>query len=370
MLYLDNAATTFPKPRSVTKEVRRCIEKYCGNPSRGAHFYSLRAGEEIYLSRERIAEYFGISEPERVVFTENATYALNIAIKCLIKTPCNIMISDLEHNSVLRPIVKLCESEGFSFSVFSTKKDLGKSLEEAVTPDTGAIVCTLASNVSGATLSQKLISDFAKRHKLISIVDSSQLAGHKSVDLKETPFTALCAPAHKALYGIQGAGFAIFDKSYAVDTLIEGGSGSDSRLTHMPIYLPERLEGGTLPTPSIVALRKGIEFINERGQENIRRHIDGIADRFEERLKRIGNIEIFRGECGIISFRINGVPCDALAEKLGDLGICIRNGLHCSPLAHKTLGTIKTGLLRISISALNRSRDADLFYTALKNALY
>ena len=368
MIYLDNAATEFPKPRSVLCSVNECISKYCGNPSRSAHFYSIRASEEIYLAREAVSEEFGSHFPERVVFTQNTTHALNVAIKCLIAKPCHILISDSEHNSVLRPVVKLCENDGFSYSEFNTDGNLIKNIESAIRKDTGAIVTTLSSNVTGRILSPKLISETSKKHGLISIVDAAQLAGHSQVDLASTPFSAFCAPAHKGLYGIQGAGFVIFDDPHVPRTLLEGGSGTASGSLFMPDDLPERLEAGTLPTPSIVSLRHGIEFINDRGQGAIKKHIDKLSENYIDILTKCG-AQVFGGECGIVSFRFNGISCDALSYRLSDAGICIRSGLHCAPLMHKKLGTLDTGLIRISLSAFSKQRDCDRFRRILRSIL-
>lgn len=369
MLYLDNAATSFPKPRGVSKAVKKCIDKYCGNPSRSSHFYSVKAAEQVYLTRESIANEFGINEPERVVFTVNATYSLNTAIKCLISAPCHVLISDLEHNSVLRPLVKLSESVGITFSRFDTDGDIAGNLEEALTPDTRAIVSTLSSNVTGKTIPPDIISNFASRHGLISIADASQLAGHRRIDLSAHPFTALCAPGHKALFGTQGVGFIILDKNVSADTLVEGGSGASSLSPTMPDYLPERFEAGTLPTPAIVGLRQGLRYIDERGIDDINVYLYQLTEYCRERLCAIKNMQIFGAENGIVSFRIAGVCCDELARSLDERGICVRSGLHCAPLVHRKLGTIKTGLIRISFSALSKRSDADMLCRTLKDIL-
>ena len=369
MLYLDNAATEYPKPRRVRREVMRCITRYCGNPQRSSHYYSVRASEEVYLARVAVAELFGAESEECVVFTENATYALNLAIKSLIRSPCHILISDLEHNATLRPTVQLAERRGYSYSVFSTVGDIEGSLEESLRPDTGAIITTLASNVNGRIIPPVVISDFAKRHGLISIADASQFAGHYPIDLRECPFTALCAPAHKGLLGIQGAGVAVFDGGAVTDTFIEGGSGSDSRSPVMPTRLPDRLEAGTLPTPSIVALRRGIEVIKDRGLGEIGYSLARVSAAFCDRLSEIKGCEVFSEGCGIISFRVSGITTDTIASALDKAGICVRAGLHCAPLAHRTLGTVDTGLVRISLSLFNHIRESDIFYRELKKIL-
>ena len=366
MIYLDNAATSFPKPRSVVREVNKCIRHYCGNPSRSSHYLALKASEEIYLTREKVCEFFGSNAPERVVFTQNTTYALNIAIKCLVQKGSHVITSDVEHNSVLRPLTKLRDEGALSFSVYSTDGDIYKNIEEKITPDTRAIITTLASNVTGRAISPAVIYEISKKHKLITIIDAAQAAGHLKIDESLTPFTAICAPAHKGLLGIQGCGFVLFGDKVPINTLIEGGSGSYSASERMPSVLPDMLEAGTLPTPSVVSLRRGIEYIEKIGFAEITKKLNALTDRYRERLETIPGCDIYGGECGIISFRIAEIPSYVIAEKLSKKGICVRSGLHCAPAAHKKLGTLESGLVRISLSTFSNQCDADKFYKALR----
>ena len=215
MIYLDNAATSYPKPRAVINEVNRCIRKYCGNPGRSGHSLSIKAAEEIYSSREQIAKHIGISNPENVVFTPNATFALNLAIKTLIPENCHVLCSDYEHNSVIRPLNRLSRDRGVEYSYFCSCDDLSSKINS----NTKAIVCSLASNVTGFETDISFLSNIAEKYKLLLILDASQVLGHKRLNLQETPCDALCAPGHKALMGIQGCGFAAFKGITALRTL-------------------------------------------------------------------------------------------------------------------------------------------------------
>lgn len=368
MLYLDNAATSFPKPPAILKEVKQCVSEYCANPGRGSHHLALRSAEEIYLTRESVSKLFSLESPENVVFTLNATYALNIAIKSVLTENCHVITSDMEHNAVLRPLYSLSKKSGLRYSVFSTSDDIEKSIEALICHDTKAIISTLASNVTGKTVSLEKLNKIAKKHNLILILDASQLVGHEIIELKNCRQAILCAPGHKGLFGMQGCGFAVFKDISPLSTLIEGGTGYGSAQLEMPLYLPEHFEAGTLPTPSIVSLRRGIEFINSYGIKNISDKIRDTTDCFTERLASIRNVRMFGGENGIISFLIEGVSVEAVAARLKSYDICAREGLHCAPLAHKTLGTDKTGLIRISLSIFNQKKDADILYEALRPA--
>lgn len=369
MIYLDNAATSFPKPRTVIREVNKCIKKYCGNPSRSSHYLALKASEEIYLTREKICEFFGSDAPERVVFTQNTTYALNIAIKCLIKKGSHVITSDMEHNSVLRPLIKLRDEGYLSFSVYSTNGDIYDNIEKKITPDTMAIITTLASNVTGDVISPSVIYEVAKKHRLTTIIDAAQAAGHLIIDERQTPFSAICAPAHKGLLGIQGCGFVLFGDKKPINTLIEGGSGSYSASENMPSVLPDMLEAGTLPTPSVISLRHGIEYIEKIGLPVIMDKTNSLTALYRERLEAISGCDIYGGESGIISFRIDGYPSYEIADMLAKNGVCVRSGLHCAPSVHKKLGTIETGLVRISLSAFSKRYEADKFYKLLRSFL-
>ena len=365
MIYLDNAATTFPKPQSVIDGTFECVRKYCGNPGRSSHKLSVKISEKIYETRELIANFLGTEKPENVVFCQNATHALNLAIKTTVVPGSHVLISDIEHNSVLRPIHAISEQKGVEYSIFDTKGDISESIPRLIKDNTKYIVSTLASNVFGREISLKKLSDIAKKHNLTLITDSSQFLGHKPIDLSKTPCAVLCAPAHKALFGIQGAGFAVFSDDVKRPTLFEGGSGNDSQNLSMPELLPERFEAGTLPSPSIVSLFYGIEFIKKVGLCEIEKKLSALTDRYADLISSMKNTFLYEYGNGVISFNVANVPSMIIAEEFNRYGIFIRSGLHCAPLAHKCIGTLETGTSRISLSYLNEFNETDKFYKIL-----
>ncbi len=365
--YLDNAATSFPKPKCVLKETLEFFKKYGGNPGRSAHKISLAASERVFSVREKVASLVGCV-PERVVFTSGATQAINLAMKTGIEDGAHILISDMEHNSVFRVAHALRQRCGVEYSIFDSEC-VEKSLNTLVTPKTTHIISSLASNVSGKKIELKILSDFAKKHGIGLILDASQLLGHEELSLKDINFNVLCCAGHKALFGIQGVGFAIFGKSIPQRSFIEGGSGADSKNPNMPSELPEKYEAGTLPTPAIVSLGAGIDFISSHGISQIEKKLSLMTDLIKDRVTSINGIDLCEGEGGIISFTHKKIPSEILAARLDEHGICVRGGFHCSPLMHKKLGTYENGAVRVSLSCLNSLKDLDKFFVALKSAL-
>lgn len=365
MIYLDNAATSFPKPRSVIKKVDECIKKYCGNPGRSGHFLSMKCAEEIYSTREKIATLLSFEKPENVVFCTNATYALNIAIKTLVPKGSHVLTSDIEHNSVLRPLETLSVKKQIEYSVFSTEGDISENIKKNIKPNTKAIVCSLTSNVTGKNIPLEILSNIKEQYGIILILDASQRIGHRQIDLSKYQFDAICAPGHKSLFGIQGCGFMVLSNGASKDTFIEGGNGANSKSLLMPEYLPERFEAGTLPTPSIISLGEGISFIKSYGIDQIAKKIDYLTDIYKERLVNLAKYKIY-GSNGIISFFSDEVPSSIIANELSSQKICVRSGFHCAPLIHSSLGSEKFGTVRISLSVFNTVKEADILYKTLK----
>ena len=366
MIYFDNAATSFPKPRSVIKEVNKCITSYCGNPGRSSHFLALKASEKIYETREQISSLLNTDKPERVVFTQNATHGLNIAIKGLITERSHVIISDIEHNSVIRPLNKVMGRLGGEISVFNSDIDIREAVIPLIRSDTKAIISTLSSNVTGKCIDFITLSRIAHEYGLKLIIDASQYIGHSRIDLKTAPCDCLIAPGHKALFGLQGSGFIVFGEGDSINTLIEGGSGSDTLSTDMPLLLPERHEAGTLATPSIVGLSMGVRFIEELGINYISTHLKKLTEYTYIILNEFKDIKVYGAENGIISFNYKDIPSSAFAEKLNEYGFAVRGGLHCAPEVHRKLGTAKRGAVRISLSCLNNSKQLDKLYKSLK----
>ena len=367
MVYLDNAATTFPKPESVIENIDFCLKKYCGNPGRSGHALASLASEKIYDTREKVASHFGSQLPEGVVFTINATHAINQAIKGYAKRGMHVLCSDIEHNAVIRPLEKLKRQGIIDYSTFSTIGNLEENIRSSILPNTAMIVSTIASNVTGRRISISCLSRIATECGLRLIVDASQAAGHDKIDLTKTPCDCLCAPGHKGLFGIQGAGFAIYRRSEEIETLIEGGSGNNSRSPDMPSLLPERLEGGTLATPAIVALGSGIDFVNQIGLAEIESKISSLTDRMKSILKENEKITLYDSFGSVVLFNVKGAPESYVCRVLDRHGICVRGGLHCAPMAHKGLGTIKDGAVRVSFSWFNTRSDVDHFAKIINN---
>lgn len=367
MIYFDNAATSFPKPDSVIYAVNDCITRYCGNPGRGAHRLSSASSEKIYEAREEVARLLNSELPENVTFTLNATYALNTAIKTIVKNGDHVLISDVEHNAVLRPLEKLRRDGIIEYSIFKTGVGLEEEISKKLTSKSSCIIANAVSNVTGAETPLKALSKIREKYHVSLIIDASQLIGHKRIDLRETPCDVLCAPSHKALFGLQGAGFCVFSNNVPSSTLIEGGSGNDSASKEMPKMLPEHFEAGTLPTPTIVSLLEGIKFIKSVGLEQIEEKLSELTKFSVEILTSFKGITVYGGNLGVVSFCFSSVPPYVVANELDEAGICARSGLHCSPLAHKKAGTPSGGATRLSFSYFNTKSELDALYKVLLN---
>lgn len=382
-IYFDNAATTWPKPSSVAEEMVRALNEYGGNPGRSGHRLSLKATEEIFKCREAICDLLGSAHPENVVFTCSDTMALNLAIKALVRCEDHILLSNIEHNSVLRPVEALGRI-GVSYSVFNVFPDGSEarvlaSIAENLKPKTRIVIVSHRSNVCGITMPLEAIGRFCKEHGLIFIVDAAQSVGLLSLNIEQIGADVICAPGHKGLYGPQGIGFALFSEKYAgdvselLDTYVEGGNGVDSLDPMMPRYLPERYEAGTLSTPCIAGLRYGIEFVRDRGMEELEACESGLYRRLRELLCNTRKIKVYlpnQEHSSVLLFNASGCKAGELADALDQRMICVRSGFHCSPLAHHALGTGADGAIRVSFGAFNKVREVDMFYHALREILF
>lgn len=364
IIYLDNAATTFPKPPEVTAEVVRVTRSECGNPGRSSHRISIAAASTVYNCRVKIAELFGGNE-ENVVFTLNATGALNLAIKTTLKRGDHVLISDIEHNSVLRPIYALKERGLITYDVYESFEDPEAQITELkkkIKPKTAMICACHRSNICNLTLPIRSMGRFCRERGIIFLVDASQSAGILPISLDLDCIDLLCAPGHKGLYGPPGAGFAIFGKRFETDipdTFTEGGNGLRSLSPKMPELLPDRLEAGTLPLIAIAGLSKGIDFVNGFPRGELLKREKRLYSLMHDRLANIKGTTVYHGSPGgILLFSAEGIPSERLASLLDAHGICVRAGFHCSPLAHKKLGTpAGDGAVRVSLGAFNTERD-------------
>ncbi len=358
MIYLDNAATGFPKPRRVTEEQARCMRQYCGNPGRGSHVLARAAAEKIYECREAVASLFGGVDPEGVVFTSNATTAINTVIKGLLHPGDHVLISDMEHNAVWRPIYKAAEDGLISYDVFPTYPErAGRRVDEIcagiaarITPQTRMLICAHASNICSAVLPIAEIGMLCRRMGILFVVDAAQSAGHIPIDLKSLPIDALCAPGHKGLLGPQGSGFFILRPDLRANTLVEGGSGYHSLEGDMPEESPERYEAGTLPTPALAGLCEGIGEVMRRGVVEIGEHERMLNAFLQERLLEMPSLCVYTPHHvgSVLLFNINGLSAEHVGQMLSKRGICVRCGYHCAALAHATLKTPVGGAVRVS----------------------
>ena len=366
MIYLDNAATTFKKPRSVLREVNACLKRYCANAGRGSYRLSLKTAEKIYEARERVASLLGSDMAENVMFFYNATHALNFAIKVSVEDGDHVLISDVEHNATLRPIHAMAARGALTYSIFNSKGDIRENIKCALRPSTTTIVSTLQSNVFGREIDPLILIKAANDLKLTLILDASQYVGHKRLDISMADNALLCAPGHKGLFGIQGCGFCFITSKKIRRTFIEGGSGNESKNPFMPLGAPERYEAGTLGAPSIISLLKGIEFIEERSVEEIYSRISSLSERTVDCLTSLKGVKVYDVGGGIISFNYKDVPSETVSYELSRNGICTRAGFHCAPLAHRTLGTFDTGTVRVSLSYFNKTSDITGLYKELR----
>lgn len=379
MIYLDNAATTFPKPASVISEMRRCARSYCGNPGRGSHALSRASAQVIYRCREALAQFFGLEQPENVIFTMNTTYALNMVIRGALQVGDHVLISDMEHNAVYRPVWDLAQKKQITYDVFPTfsaKKDrtteeILKAIENCITPRTKMLICSHASNICSAVQPIAEIGALCHKHGITFVVDGAQSAGILPIDMQRMQIDALCVPGHKGLYGVQGTGALLMRTALPLTPLIYGGNGIRSLEPFMPDFPPERYESGTLPTPAIAALGEGIKFINTVTSEAIRTHEEGLYRRLREILGNMPHITMYvpHHVGSVLSFTHETIPADDLARYLDERrGICVRSGFHCAALAHRTLQTPAEGSVRVSFSYFTRPDDIEQFAKAIQSA--
>lgn len=372
MTYLDNAATTFPKPPAVLRAAMRCMREYCGNPGRSAHPLALAAAEAVYDTRLALADFFGISKPEGVIFAQNATHALNKTIIPLIHNGKNVIITNLEHNSVLRPVMNACGQVGASCDVIDAARsdeDMLAELEAKITPSTELAITIHASNICSRVLPIKEIGAICKRHGITYIVDASQSAGIYDINITRDGISVLCAPGHKGLYGPQGTGFAAFADDFDFSRFSPreyGGNGIASEDISMGNIPPESYEAGTLNVPGIVGLCEGVKFIRSYGREKILLHEKSLFAFARDELTSVGaRVYLPEYPGGVLLFNIDGISGSEVAERLGDNDICTRAGLHCAPTAHTALGT-GGDAVRISFSAFSTREDVTKLISALK----
>lgn len=375
MLYFDNAATTYPKPDCVIKAVYNSFFKYSANPGRAGHYMAKNASELVYTTREKAAKIFGVNNPENVIFTPNCTYALNCVIKGLAKKGSHFIISSLEHNAVARPLETLKNRGICTYSVAKVEKDDESTVEnfrKLIQRNTVAIICTGASNVFGKMLPIKRLSELAHSNSLVFAVDAAQTAGIIDINCLRDGIDFLCIAAHKGLYAPMGIGLLVINCDILLETVSEGGTGTNSFLLTQPETNPERYESGTLSIPLIAGLSAGIDYINRHKIQNIYSHERELMSYLYNELKNMKNIELYT-DCNserekfvpLLSFNIRGVPSEETAQRLNNAGIAVRAGYHCAPLAHKSYNTSDFGTVRVAPSNFTEKKDVNLLLNSV-----
>ncbi len=373
MIYFDNAATSMPKPASVMRAIRECAEYYGANPGRSGHRLSMQTAKKVFECRELAARLFD-AEPDNIVFTQNCTQALNIAIKGALPKGSHVIISDMEHNSVFRPVHRLSLDGGVTYSIAETfEGDFDKtvrSFESQITSKTRMIACTSGSNLCGVMLPCEALYNLCQKHGLLLLLDLAQSAGTRRASLSKADF--LCMPGHKGLYGPPGTGMLITAKGEELATIMEGGTGSQSYLKEQPSVMPERLESGTLNTYGIMGLHEGMQFVASMGYDRIYRHELALAQLLYDSLKRIKGIKLYtqRPEWGthlpVICFNVGDMKSETVVEELSKRGFALRGGFHCAPLAHQKLKTGDYGAVRASFSVYNTQEQVLRFVYEIK----
>ncbi len=374
MRYLDNAATTFPKPMQVISAANNCLKNYSANPGRAGHTLSIKAAEAVYKSRKKCADFFGCDNVENIIFTLNCTTALNFVLKGVLNSGDHVICSCFEHNAVIRPLNAL-KDIGVEYDVahaFIDNDDATVNAFEALIKyNTKMIVCTHASNVFGAIMPIERIAKLCKDYGLLFLVDAAQTAGVLPINTKECGIDYLCVATHKGLYSPMGTGVLVANKP--IDkTLIEGGTGSMSIMEMQPEILPDRFESGTLNLSGVAAISAGIDFVNSKGINNIYNSELALMQRLYLGLEKNRGVILYtpypkrKSFVPLISFNVKGMHSEEAAERLNSYGIAVRAGLHCAPLAHKTMGTIGSGTVRVAPSAYTTYNDIEYFLNCTK----
>lgn len=372
IIYFDNSATSFPKPEEVYKASEKAMRIFGANPGRGGHRMAVEASKEIFKVREKIANLFNIKDPLRIAFTQNSTYALNFAIKGCINKKGHVITTALEHNSSLRPLFSKRDNGEIELELIYPEKngDISiKKIIESIKEDTIAVVVNHISNVTGTIVDIEKIGKVTREKGVMLIVDASQSAGYLDIDVERDGIDILCFTGHKSLYGLQGSGGIYIREGIDFIPIIEGGTGSFSKLERQPLVMPEGLEAGTLNTLAIVSLGAGIDFIQKVGIENIRKHEDKLTQRFLTELKKIPEVEVYgsdkRGP--VVTLNIKGIDSGDLAAYLDEeYGILVRGGLHCAPKIHETIGNGENGGVRFSFGFFNTDEEIEYAINAIK----
>ena len=376
LLYFDNAATSWPKPEGTQAAMDYYLREIGGSPGRSGHRLSIEAGRIILDAREAVARLFGADDPFRIVFTKNATEALNIALRGLLNAGDHVITSSMEHNSVMRPLRAL-EAEGAAVSVIpcSVRGEFDPAaIPPFIRPNTRAIILTHASNVTGTILPIGEAGRVAHEHGLVLIVDAAQTAGVLPIAVDTMGIDLMAFTGHKSLFGPPGTGGLYIRKGLEeqIRPLMTGGTGSRSEFEEQPVFLPDKFEAGTPNTIGLAGLAAGVSWVLTRGVEAIRTREEALAGRFMRGLREIPGIDLYgpadpERRTAIVAFNIEGLSPSEAAQELDErFAIMSRPGLHCAPAAHRTIGTFPQGTVRFSFGLFNTEAEIDAALEAIR----
>lgn len=371
MIYFDNAATSGKKPDIVINAVNYALKNLSANPGRSGHHLSLKTADAIYGVRSKIAKFFGADGPENVIFTQNCTHAINCVIKGVTSKGDHIVVSNFEHNSVMRPLKKI----GISFTVANVENEIGETVENfknAIKPNTKLVFISGASNVTGQILPVAEIGKICKNRGILFGVDAAQTAGVLPLNMQKDNMDFLCIAPHKGLYAPMGIGVLICRKSLK-NTIIEGGTGTDSFNFLQPLDIPEGFESGTVNVPAIMGVGAGIDFVQKLTLERIYKHEFSLLEMLYKKLSKNEKIQLytnapcFNQNVAVLPFNLKDVDSYELSEFLNSKGVAVRSGMHCAPTAHKTIATPKNGACRVSLGVYNNYHEIEKFCEILSN---
>ncbi len=369
MIYMDNAATSWPKPDSVIMEMKDAILKYGGNPGRGGHRLALKAGELMFDVRDTVADFFGCGDAFRVAFSQNITMAINLVLHGFLSSNDHVLISPMEHNAVMRPLTAM----NIYYDILPHKADgevIPDAIYDMIRPNTKLIIACHESNVNGVVQPIREIGQIAAERNIYFLADCAQSAGHIPVHCDSDNIDFLCFTGHKGLYGPTGTGGVVFGARVnirEVKPLIYGGTGSLSDSYLQPEFMPDSLESGTQNVCGLAGLKAGINWIKNQGIEKIASRSQCLLQKLKNGLESIPNLHCYSG-CGqVISITINNKDNGTAAEFLEkNYGIMTRIGLHCAPLAHRTIGTFPNGTIRFAVSPFTTMDEIDTCIQACK----
>lgn len=374
IIYLDNAATTWPKPPGVKERMAEVLEGYAANPGRGGHTLAMKASKILFQTRLQVSRLFGIKNPNDLFFYLNATQALNQAIKGYLKQGDHVITSSIEHNSVRRPLEYLRREKQIEITYVQPRADqlfYAEDFRAAIRPNTKLIVVSHASNLTGVILPVEKIGQVAREANIAFLVDASQTAGILPIHVENMGIDMLAFPGHKGLYGPQGTGGLYVSGEIELEPLIHGGTGSQSESVEQPAIRPDRFEAGTVNAVGLAGLLAGVEFVQEKGLEEIQRHEWSLAKKTIQLLQEIPGVEVYGPDpaverVGVVACNVHGADAAEVSFILDQqYGIATRAGYHCTPLGHQTAGTLERGAVRASFGVFNTDQDVEQFVKAM-----